>query len=142
MNKEIILKSQIETTISKRNSQNIKIAVFSMIQETIGKFDVERSADIKTALGEALENVVQHAYQSKKGRVEIYIKVYDDKSFDIKVRDFGCGIKNIKKAMEPLSTTKPKEGCSGMGFVFMEVCSKKVTVESTPEEGTTVTLEF
>lgn len=140
MNKEIILKSQIETAISERNSQNIKMVVFTMIQETIGKFDVERSADIKTAVAEALENVIQHAYQSEKGRVEIYINVYDDKSFDIKVRDFGCGIKNIKKAREPLFTTK--EGRSGMGFVFMEVFSKNVTVESAPEEGTTVTLEF
>lgn len=140
MNKEIILKSQIETAISERNSENIKMAVFTMIQETIGKFDVERSSDIKAAVTEALENVIHHAYQSEKGRVDIYIKVYDDKSFDIKVQDFGCGIKNIKKAREPLFTTK--EGLSGMGFVFMEVFSKNVTVESAPEEGTTVTLEF
>ena len=140
MNKEIILKSQIETAISERNSRNIKMAVFTMIQETIGKFDVGRSADIKAAVAEALENVIQHAYQSEKGRVEIYINVYDDKSFDIKVRDFGCGIKNIKKAREPLFTTK--EGRLGMGFGFMEAFSKNVTVESAPEEGTTVTLEF
>lgn len=139
MSKKSILKAQIKTTISEENIPNIKMTVFSVIRETIGDLKAERCADIKTALNEALDNVI-HAYQRKKqGRVVISTNIYDDKSFDIKVQDFGSGIEDVEKAMEPLFSTN---GGSGMGFVFMEAFSKRVTVESTPGKGTIITLEF
>ena len=44
----------------------------------------------------------------------------------------------MKKAMEPLFTTKPDMERSGMGFAFMEAFMDEVHVESVPGQGTTV----
>ena len=38
----------------------------------------------------------------------------------IEIKDQGIGIPDVKKAMEPMFTTKPEEERTGMGFSFME----------------------
>ena len=48
------------------------------------------------------------------------------------------GIPDVKKAMEPLFTTKPEMERSGMGFSFMEAFMDELEVESEPGRGTTV----
>lgn len=57
------------------------------------------------------------------------------------VKDTGKGIEDIEKAMEPLYTTKPEQDRSGMGFAFMEAFMDQVKVESSPGQGTTVTMK-
>ena len=52
--------------------------------------------------------------------------------------DKGVGIPDVKKAMEPLFTTKPEMERSGMGFSFMEAFMDELEVESEPGKGTTV----
>ena len=54
------------------------------------------------------------------------------------VIDHGVGIADIKKAMEPMFTTKPDKDRSGMGFTFMEAFMDEVLVESEVGRGTTV----
>ena len=56
----------------------------------------------------------------------------------IEVEDHGKGIEDVKKAMEPLFTTKPEMDRSGMGFSFMEAFMDSLEVESTPGKGTLV----
>ena len=56
----------------------------------------------------------------------------------VDVIDHGVGIGDIKKAMEPLFTTKPEKDRSGMGFTFMEAFMDELTVESQVGKGTTV----
>ena len=58
----------------------------------------------------------------------------------IRVRDNGCGIADVKQAMEPLFTTAPEEERSGLGFSVMESFMDKLTVKSTVDKGTTVTM--
>ena len=58
----------------------------------------------------------------------------------LSVKDTGCGIPDIEKAMEPLFTTRPEMERSGMGFAFMEAFMDEVHVESTPGHGTTVSM--
>lgn len=47
----------------------------------------------------------------------------------------------MKRAMEPLFTTKPEQDRSGMGFAFMEAFMDRVSVESCPGRGTSVTMK-
>ena len=54
------------------------------------------------------------------------------------VIDHGKGIEDVKKAMEPLFTTKPEWNRSGMGFAFMEAFMDEVVVVSEPGKGTEV----
>ena len=57
----------------------------------------------------------------------------------VKIRDNGCGIKDVKKAMEPLFTTSPSDERAGLGFAVMESFTDRVQVRSKPDKGTTVT---
>ena len=58
----------------------------------------------------------------------------------VHIRDFGVGIADIKKSMEPLYTTREDQERSGMGFTFMEAFTDHVEVESEPGRGTCVSL--
>ena len=56
----------------------------------------------------------------------------------IEIVDYGCGIKDVKKVMEPLFTTRPDLERSGMGFAFMEAFMDEIQVQSKPGKGTTI----
>ena len=76
-------------------------------------------------------------YGKEKGKIEIHCTI-KGKTIHISVQDWGIGIEDIDKAMEPLYTTKPEWERSGMGFAFMEAFMDEVQVESVPGKGTTV----
>ena len=61
-------------------------------------------------------------------------------TFTVSVEDFGTGIEDVKRAMEPMYTTRGDLERSGMGFVFMEAFMDTVSVESKIGEGTKVTM--
>ena len=63
------------------------------------------------------------------------------REFSVEVRDEGVGIADIKKAMEPLYTSKPSRERSGMGFSFMEAFMDRLEVASRPGCGTVVMME-
>lgn len=58
--------------------------------------------------------------------------------FTVSVEDFGVGIENVEKAMEPLYTTRRDLERSGMGFVFMEAFMDTLKVTSKVGQGTKV----
>ena len=99
---------------------------------------VEEISDIKTAVSEAVTNSIIHGYYGNAGgRITVECEIKGDKLM-VSVTDRGVGIEDIKRAMEPMYTTRPELERSGMGFVFMEAFMDEVTVESTAGEGTTV----
>lgn len=102
---------------------------------------VEEISDIKTAVSEAVTNCIVHAYREKLGVVYISATIMPDNRVCIKIRDKGCGIADIPKAMEPMFTTAPQEERAGLGFAVMQSLMDKVKVSSKPDKGTTVTLE-
>ncbi len=97
--------------------------------------------DIKTAVSEAVTNCVVHAYKDTIGKVYINVKIEENSLIVIKIRDTGCGIENIKKAMEPLFTTAPSDERAGLGFAVMESFTDKLSVRSKIGKGTTVTFQ-
>ena len=101
---------------------------------------LEEVADLKTAVSEAVTNVVIHAYREKTGKVRIECSVRE-KEMTVTVIDYGVGTENIEKAMEPLYTTRPELDRSGMGFAFMEAFMDELEVESQPGQGTTVRMK-
>jgi len=100
---------------------------------------LEEISDIKTAVSEAVTNCIVHAYKEQTGDIFISVKILSDNRVVIKIRDKGCGIANIEKAMEPLFTTGGSER-AGLGFAVMQSFVDKVRVISTIDKGTTVTL--
>ena len=100
---------------------------------------MEEVADIKTAISEAVTNAIIHGYQNEIRKIVIEAAVEGD-TLLVSVQDFGVGIADVKKAMEPLYTTRGDLERSGMGFVFMEAFMDTVQVESKLGEGTRVTM--
>ena len=94
--------------------------------------------DIKTAVNEAVTNVIVHAYPDKSGYVTMGITTEDEK-IQINISDNGVGIQDIDRALTPFYTSKPDDERSGMGFTVMESFMDKLEVKSN-KGGVTVSM--
>ena len=103
--------------------------------------NMEELSDIKTAVSEAVTNCIVHGYKDKIGKVYIDAAIFEGGIIKIAVRDKGCGIEDVKKAMEPLFTTCETGERAGLGFSIMGTFMDKLKVTSKPEKGTKVVLE-
>lgn len=101
---------------------------------------VSELADIKCAVSEAVTNCTVHAYRDTVGPILMTVRSYNDRSVRIEIKDRGCGIEDIQKALEPLYTTDREGERSGMGFTVMESFTDKLRVTSRPSKGTKITL--
>ena len=99
---------------------------------------IEEINDIKAAVSEAVTNCIVHAYPDKIGDIFIELKILGDDTLYIKIKDKGCGIPDVKKAMEPLFTTSPETERAGLGFAVMESFMDKLSVKSKVGSGTSV----
>lgn len=118
------------------NFSRMAVAAFSAQLD----MTVEELGDIKTVVSEAVTNCIVHAYRDQIGKIYITCTVYEDGVIRVSVRDRGCGIADITKAMEPLYTSVGGER-SGLGFSVMESFSDKLRVRSVVGRGTTVTFD-
>lgn len=101
---------------------------------------IEQIADLRTAVSEAVTNCVVHAYRDTEGIIEITAKILSNNEIYIRIKDKGCGIEDIEKAMEPLFTTAPAEERAGLGFAVMESFMDSLSVRSGIGCGTTITM--
>lgn len=101
---------------------------------------LEELADIKTAVSEAVTNSIIHGYGGASGDIEMRGSI-DGREVSVEILDFGVGIEDIEKAMEPMFTTRPDIDRSGMGFAFMEAFMDDLEVESKPGEGTRIIMK-
>lgn len=101
---------------------------------------VEEINDIKTAVSEAVTNCIVHAYREQVGKIYLTASIYASGLIRVRIRDRGCGIEDVHKAMEPLYTTLGGER-SGLGFTVMESFSDQVRVRSEPGKGTSVVID-
>ena len=95
--------------------------------------------DIKTAVSEAVTNCIVHAYPDRLGKVSMRLRLFEDNTLEIQVKDWGVGIADVEQARQPLYTTGTEER-SGMGFTIMESFMDTLKVRSVPGKGTTVTM--
>ncbi len=101
---------------------------------------IEEIGDIKTAVSEAVTNSIVHGYRSSgEGNIDIYCMIVDN-IVNIRIVDYGAGIPDVKKAMQPFFTSGNNEERSGMGFTVMQALMDEITVKSTVGNGTEVEL--
>ena len=103
--------------------------------------NVEEISDIKTAVSEAVTNCIVHGYKNDIGKVYIHVKIFEGAKICVCIKDKGCGISDVKKAMGPLYTSCETGERAGLGFSIMESFMDKLKVRSKPGKGTSVTLE-
>jgi len=126
---------EIESLSKNEEFARVVIAVFaSRMDPTLEELD-----DIKTAVSEAVTNAEIHGYQGSNGSICLEARI-EDKNLTVIIRDHGVGIRDVKRAMEPLFTTDLSGERSGMGFSFMAAFMDEVKVESEPGQGTVVTM--
>lgn len=103
---------------------------------------IEEIADIKTIISEAVTNCIVHAYKNEtndsKKLIYITCNLYEDNVFRFTVKDNGCGINDVQKAMEPLYTTDAENERSGMGLPIMQSFSDTMRISTKPGKGTKI----
>lgn len=127
---------EMESLSENEEFARVVTAVFmSRMNPTLEEID-----DVKTAVSEAVTNAVIHGYQGSGGIIYLEAQA-EGNTLTIKIRDHGVGIRDVKRAMEPMYTTDRTGERSGMGFSFMEAFMDEVTVESEPDHGTEVIMK-
>ena len=135
---EIINEVNISFLSKSSNESYARVSVASFFTQLDPT--VDEITDIKTAVSEAVTNCIVHAYRNTVGKIYITARILDGQYVYIKIRDKGCGISDIKRAMEPMYTTAQEEERAGLGFAVMQTFMDKVRVTSQPYKGTTVTM--
>ena len=101
---------------------------------------LEEVSDVKTAVSEAVTNSIIHGYEGEIHKIEMNCRLQENVLL-VEIRDYGKGIPDVEKAMEPMYTTKPESDRSGMGFTFMEAFMDELNVESAVGKGTVVRMK-
>lgn len=94
--------------------------------------------ELKVAVSEAVSNAIIHGYRGESGRLVLLELEINQETLKITVSDEGCGIPNVEQAMQPAFSTDPER--MGLGFVFMQSFMDELEVDSTVNQGTTVTM--
>ncbi len=128
------------TIVMDSNSENESFARIT-VAAFIARLNptIEQLNDIKTAVSEAITNSIIHGYCQSNGKIALSCKIIGQQVI-IQIKDYGIGIDDIKKAMQPLYTSKPDMERSGIGFTVMQTFMDKILVESKKDFGTTITM--
>jgi stage II sporulation protein AB (anti-sigma F factor) len=121
------------------NESFARVAVAAFIAQLDPTID--ELADIKTAVSEAVTNCIVHAYSEGIGEIYITVKIFENSKISVTVKDKGCGIENIERAMEPMYTSIQGGERAGLGFTVMQSFTDRLRVKSRIGFGTTVIME-
>lgn len=99
-------------------------------------FTVAEVDEVKLAVSEAVTNAIIHGYGGEPDHVVRLEVGLSEGNLAIVVADQGCGIADIKLAMQPAVSSDPER--MGLGFCFMESHMDSLQVESAPGSGTRV----
>ncbi len=124
----------LSRSVNEAFARTAVAAFVSQLDPTLSELE-----DIKTAVSEAVTNAIVHAYPQSIGKIVLRVRILEEKTVEIGVRDSGCGIPDIEQAKEPLFTTGGEER-SGMGFTIMDSFMDKLRVSSKIGRGTVVTM--
>ncbi len=104
----------------------------SGLAEAVG-LDAVALNDVSTAVTEASNNVVLHAYDGDEGPLEVELSIVEG-GVDAVVRDHGVGIRPGVKAAEELS--------GGIGLPVIQALSESVEFRDLSTGGTEVAMHF
>lgn len=76
---------------------------------------VEEVSDVKTAVSEAVTNAIIHGYEGEVHNICIRCRTKEQTLF-VEIEDFGKGIEDVEKAMEPLLQQKRKRNDPAWDF--------------------------
>ena len=123
----------VRLKISNR-SENVLLVreVLTGVAETI-ELDSSDLYDIRTAVTEACNNVVLHAYEGQEGPLEVDISASAD-AIEVVVRDYGVGIRPRIRA--------PNEAALGIGLPLIQALVHSVEFTDADGRGTELRMRF
>jgi serine/threonine-protein kinase RsbW len=95
--------------------------------------DLLSTDDVRTAVTEACNNVVQHAYDGASGTIELDLNLHQD-ALEVTVRDHGCG-------MQPWIRT-PSSDTLGIGLMVIKALTESVEFRDGADGGLEVQMRF
>ncbi|HEX4482410.1 MAG TPA: ATP-binding protein [Solirubrobacteraceae bacterium] len=104
----------------------------SGIADTVGVDELDLN-DIRTAVTEACNNVVLHAYEGDEGPLQVEVFV-SPLAVEVVVRDHGTGIKPHIRSEQ--------EAALGIGLSIIQALAPRVEFRDVPGGGTEVRMEF
>jgi serine/threonine-protein kinase RsbW len=112
--------------------QNVALvrAALSGLADAAG-FDEELTTDIKTAVSEACNNVVLHAYEGETGPMDVTVYCGSDR-IDVLVADRGTGITRLSSAGDHM----------GLGLALISALADQAEFTSPSDGGTEVRMRF
>lgn len=131
---------RMEITSDIINISVVRVAISAFISTV--DISIDDLMDIKTAVSEAVTNVVEHAYEDRIGKIiiEANIESITETVITILVKDYGKGIEDVELAITPTYTSKPELEHAGLGFTIMESFMDQIEIDSSINEGTTIKL--
>ncbi|MBQ6205732.1 MAG: anti-sigma F factor [Oscillospiraceae bacterium] len=138
MRKSVINEAKLEFPSRSSNesfARSVTACFAAQMDPTLSELE-----DIKTAVSEAVTNVIIHAYPDTIGPVYLKVRICQGNLLEVTVRDRGNGIADVEQARQPMFTTGGEER-SGMGFTIMESFMDSVIVRSASGRGTTVIMK-
>lgn len=112
--------------------ENVSVvrAALSGVAEAAG-FDEELATDVKTAVSEACNNVVIHAYEGQAGPMRVLVSNSGDR-VDVVVRDSGTGIRRLSSGADHM----------GLGLALISALADQAEFNSPTGGGTEVRMRF
>lgn len=138
---ENFMKMEIKALLE--NVAAVRVAVSSFISNL--DITIDELMDVKTAVSEAVTNAIEHGYygildDNSTVIVNMYISSNDCDEIKIEIIDMGIGIDDIELVTTPTYTSKPELEHAGMGFTIMETFMDEISIDSSKDSGTTITL--
>jgi serine/threonine-protein kinase RsbW len=118
--------------LSRPDSLLLVREVLAGLAEAV-ELDANDLHDMRTAVTEACNNVVQHAYAEGEGALEVEVWVAEGAT-DVVVRDRGSGIRPQIRTFQ--------DGRSGLGIPLIQALAHRVQFTGEVGEGTEITMTF
>jgi anti-sigma regulatory factor (Ser/Thr protein kinase) len=123
----------VRLTLSNRPDNVLVVRqALTGVAENVG-LDALESNDLNTAVTEACNNVVQHAYEGEEGPLEVEIYALPG-AVEVVVRDHGVGIRP--------HAADPEQTHSGIGLPVVHALTQSVGFSNLPGGGTEVRMQF
>ena len=135
------VKIQIKALLE--NVPIVRVAISSFVSNY--NVTVDELVEIKTAVSEAVTNSIEHGYENID-KLDKYVVINasiiesEENILKIEIEDTGIGIDDIELVTTPTYTSKPELEHAGMGFTIMETFMDEISIDSSKDSGTTITL--
>lgn len=119
----------------------------ALIREVLGGLDEALALgdaldDIKTAVSEACNNVVMHAYDGREGPLEVELRVLEHE-LEVVVRDQGVGIESHELAAAAASEQTAELGPGhGLGLAVIGALAERVDLRQREPSGVELVMRF